>query len=201
VDKIGTAWASGRTDPSQRSCYDSPRCVQGGSNERPVNRREVNKLALHWLIQAKEGANEDQPYVVQRAQWGLQNEKIDLPEPLTPSQPRPEPLEQLVASLLLEREAKPAARVMRFLYSNPNLSPAEQAENLSAALRQAQSPEKAAAEVVEHIYDLMVATSPYRRPTCRKSKSPDRPSPSEARRDPTNAPTNPSFLGARSARA
>lgn len=126
--------------------------------EVPINRWPLNQRALHWLRQAKEPGNPQMPYVVQLAQWGLEAEQVQMPDPLAPSQPLPEGVAQLVGYLQVTG-AKPAHQAMQYLLSNPNLDREEQQNNLETALQQATTPQAAAAAVLEIIYDLMVATS------------------------------------------
>ena len=125
----------------------------------PVNSWQVNQQAKRWLLKIKESPDPQVLYLAQLAQWGLENQKVELPEPLSPSQPMRPALEQ-VALGLLEPGAKAATKAMRLLLSNPNLHPEDAAQNLLSALQQASSSEEAAAVVIETIYDLMVATSP-----------------------------------------
>lgn len=127
--------------------------------EVPANQSSVNRLARKWLAQTKAPISPQQPYVIQLAIWGLEEEGITTPDPLAPSQPTPEAVKQQAYSLL-QSGPKPAQQAMQVLLGNPNLSMEDQYNNLERVLLQAKTPAKAADQVVEVIYDLMVATAP-----------------------------------------
>ena len=127
--------------------------------EVPVNHWPINQSALRWLNRAKEPANPQVPYVLQLATLGLETDKLDLPQPLSPSQPTPEAVRQVAYGLAVEGR-DPAYRAMQRLFSNPNLSQKEQVDNLENSLSKASNPLQAAQAVIQVIYDLMVATSP-----------------------------------------
>lgn len=126
--------------------------------EVPVNRWPVNQAALRWLLLAKGPTNPQVPYVIQLATWGLEQDGLQIPDPLAPSQPTADAVQQVVYGLA-QSGRKPAFQAMERLVSNPNLSPQEVMSDLKASLAQASNPLEAAQEVVQVVYDLMVATS------------------------------------------
>lgn len=131
---------------------DPPR----GAIEVPINKSPENQLAKGWLLKAKVPANPLEPYVIQLAVWGLEEPQNRSPDPMSPSDPLPEEVESLTYRLLVTG-AKPCHQAMRYLLGNPNLTQAEQQANLNHVLTAAQSPQEAAAAVLETIHDLMVA--------------------------------------------
>lgn len=130
------------------------------AQEVPINQWPINQAALQWLQKAKETPHPDKPYVLQLATWGLEENKIDLPQPIAPSQPTPEAVKQVAFGLADVWGKDQSYQAMRRLFSNPNLSHKEEMDNLSNSLSRATSPEGAAQAVIQVIYDLMVATSP-----------------------------------------
>ncbi len=129
--------------------------------EVPVNRWPLNQAALRWLRKAGEPGNPLVPYVLQLAAWGIEESKVELPQPLSPSQPLPEAVEQVVHGLVLGgMGSDPAWLAMRRLFSNPNLTWTEEIHNLENSLAEAETPAEAASAVIQVIIDLMEATSP-----------------------------------------
>lgn len=121
------------------------------SNSSPLNRQ-----ALHWLQQAKAETSDQQSYLAQLAQWGT--ERLELPEPQTEREPDSHDL-----TMALERAmgAEPE-RATEWLLSNPNLSLEEQTDLLLPQLQQAETPQQAAAAVLETFFDAMTAASPLK---------------------------------------
>jgi hypothetical protein len=127
-------------------------------NEAPSNNWPINQAALAWLREAKASPQEGVSYVAQLAAWGLEKGVVEVPRPISPSQPERHNLESAVDALL-RRGPKEADFASRWFLSNPNLSEEDQAVNLVWQLEQAKSPQEAAQAVVETAYDLMVAAS------------------------------------------
>ena len=130
------------------------------AQEVPVNQWPINQAALEWLHKAKEPGDPERPYVLQLATWALEEDKIDLPRPIAPSQPEPEAVREVVYGLGAARGREEAYQAMRRLFSNPNLTHREEQDNLANSLSKAKSPVEAAQAVIQVILDLMVATSP-----------------------------------------
>ena len=126
--------------------------------ELPTNRSVLNQLAKRWLNQAKAEADPSALYLAQLAWWGWEK-GLRTPQPLAPSQPLPSSVEEMLGLLLGSGKDK-AAMAEDWVLGNPNLDRAEQAANLEAALRAAANPLNAAQEVLEAIYDRMVAGAP-----------------------------------------
>lgn len=122
--------------------------------EVPVNRLPINRLALRFLEAAKEGVNPSSLYLAQLAQWGL-DQGLQVPDRKTWDQPEPQAVEELVGRLVLADGAEPAHHALRALFGNRNLEQAEQLASLRNRLERAGSPEVAAAEVLEVVYDLL----------------------------------------------
>jgi hypothetical protein len=97
-------------------------------------------------------------YVAQLAWWGLEEGLVEIPRPISPSQPDPHNLENAIG-VLLGWGSEKAEFASRWFLSNPNLSEEEQAANLAWQLEHATSPQEAAEVAVQAAYDLMVATS------------------------------------------
>jgi len=127
-------------------------------NEAPSNNWPVNQAALAWLQKAKASPDGSVSYLAQLAWWGLEEGGVEVPSPISPSQPSPHNLENAVGALLRSGRQE-AAFASRWFLSNPNLPVEEQARNLAQQLEQAKSPQEAAQLVVETAYDLMVAES------------------------------------------
>lgn len=130
------------------------------AQEVPINQWPINQAALLWLQEAKEPADPQAPYVLQLAVWALEADKIDLPAPISPNQPTPEAVKQVVFGLAAAQGRAEAYEAMRRLFSNPNLSHREEQDNLANSLSRAKNPVEAARAVTQVILDLMVATSP-----------------------------------------
>jgi hypothetical protein len=129
-----------------------------GTREAPSNNLPVNQAALNWLRQAKASPQEGVSYLAQLASWGLEKGLVDVPAPVSASQPHRADLASAVDALLGFGRAEVAFATHWFL-SNPNLAEDEQAESLEQQLDRATSPQEAAQVVVETAYDLMVAGS------------------------------------------
>jgi hypothetical protein len=128
------------------------------TTEAPSNLLVMNQEALKWLHEAKASPMEGISYVAQLAAWGLEKGIVEVPAPMSPSQPERHNLESAVDALLGfgRQEAEFASQ---WFLSNPNLSKEEQEDNLVERLRDAETPQEAAQVVVETAYDLMVAAS------------------------------------------
>jgi hypothetical protein len=127
--------------------------------EAPVNKWPVNRAAKKWLEGVDDQVNEEMSYLVQLAWWGLEDGGVQVREPLSPSQPQPHDLNQLIAGMLGAK----AWDATMWLLSNPELPREEQMKDLEQKLLDATSPEQAAEIVVLTAYDRMVeqsATSP-----------------------------------------
>ena len=127
-------------------------------SEAPSNQWPINQAALRWLEEAKASPDSTVSYIAQLAAWGLAKGIVEIPRPMSPSQPERHNLESAVDALLGSGPQEVAFASQWFL-SNPNLDEDEQAENLLAELEQATTPAEAATVAVETAYDLMVAES------------------------------------------
>lgn len=116
------------------------------------NRLPANQAALKHLP----NADPEQSYLVQLADWGL-SRGLPVSRPQSPSQPGRAEVEQAVDRLL----GMSAMQATRWLLSSDNLPADEQAATIELLLNQAQSPQAAAAIVLETLYDRMVAASEY----------------------------------------
>jgi hypothetical protein len=127
-------------------------------NEAPTNNQPINQAALVWLKRAKASPQVCVNYLAQFAEWGLEKDVVNVPRPMSPSQPERHNVESAV-SALLEAGPRQAAFATNWFLSNPNLPKEKQAQNLVRLLNQAKDPSDAAQVVVETAYDLMVAGS------------------------------------------
>jgi hypothetical protein len=119
----------------------------------PQNSTPLNQQARRWLQSAKQPAEPHYLHVLSLAFWGVE-QKV---EGEWPDCDRPA-VEQQVGLLL---SWKPA-NVLPWLSSNPNGpdNRVEQLQNLTRSLREASSPQQAAALVLSAIYDRQVAENP-----------------------------------------
>lgn len=129
--------------------------------EAPSNQSPLNRQALAWLRQAKASPQSEVSYLAQLAEWGLESGRVEIPRPLSASQPERHNLEDAVSSLLRPGREE-AAFASQWFLSNPNLPPEEQGVILLRQLSQATTAEEAAQAVVETAYDVMVASSGLR---------------------------------------
>ena len=129
-----------------------------GTREAPSNQWPVNQAALKWLKEAKASPDPAVSYIAQLASWGLEKGIVEIPPPVSPSQPERHNLESAVDALLGAGPQK-AELASQWFLSNPNLDADEQAENLAGELERATTPVEAAQIAVETAYDLMVAES------------------------------------------
>ena len=127
-------------------------------NEAPSNLWPVNQAALMWLKEAKEPQDQQVSYLAQLAMWGLDKGLVEVPPPMSASQPERHNLENAVGTLLTSG-SRGAEFATRWFLSNPNLDQDQQDANLTSLLDQASTPQEAAQIVVETAYDLMVAES------------------------------------------
>jgi hypothetical protein len=127
-------------------------------NEAPTNNWPINQAALKWLREAKASPDPEVSYIAQLAAWGLEKGIVEIPSPVSPSQPERHNLESAVDALL-GAGPQQAAFASQWFLSNPNLEPDEQADSLANHLDQATTPAEAATIAVETAYDLMVAGS------------------------------------------
>ena len=139
-------------------------------NEAPSNQSPVNQAALSWLQEAKASPDSSVSYIAQLAMWGLDKNLVQIPSPLSPSQPDPHNVEIAIGALQ-GSGPEAAAFASQWFLSNPNLELEEQAESLAVQLDQAATLQEATEIAVMTAYDLMVAgnaTSPDRRPPPRR---------------------------------
>jgi len=127
------------------------------------NSRPVNRLAEQWLLKAKDLIVDNYLQVVCLAVWGAEK-GVDLPG--VPRHLRAD-LGNAAARLLSWNPAN----AMAWLFSNPEGEddPEAQEDDLEAALTRAETPEQAAAEVLEVLfYRLQASGLPlYQNPASR----------------------------------
>ena len=127
-------------------------------SEAPTNQWPINQAALKWLQEAKASPDPQVSYIAQLAAWGLEKGIVEIPRPVSASQPERHNLESAVDALLAAGPEK-AAFASQWFLSNPNLEQDEQAESLVSELQRVTTPAEAATVAVETAYDLMVAES------------------------------------------
>ena len=120
------------------------------------NKGQLNQAALKWLKAAKTPAFPHVLHILSLADWGL-NKSVPLE---CPNRDRPA-VEEQVGQLL---GWKPE-NALAWLVNNPNgPRPAEQMHDLLVTLQGADSPESAAAAVLNHIYSRQQAENPALQP-------------------------------------
>lgn len=124
--------------------------------EAPVNQSPVNQEALRFLRQAQADADPSSLFLAQLAMWGLDH-GIQIHQ-LDQNHPSQAAVETTIG-LLLNPGRAPAANSLAWLLRNPNLSRAEQQNDLLERLRQASNPWEASKVVLEAVYARMVAAS------------------------------------------
>ena len=127
-------------------------------SEAPTNQWPINQAALKWLQEAKASPDPQVSYIAQLAAWGLEKGIVEIPRPVSASQPERHNLESAVDALLAAGPEK-AAFASQWFLSNPNLEQDEQADSLVSELQRVTTPAEAATVAVETAYDLMVAES------------------------------------------
>jgi hypothetical protein len=101
---------------------------------------QLNKLALQWLQKAGEEPEPMAAYLPQLAVWAIRMGHFRAPEPLSPSQPRHEAVEETAEALAAMVGPKPAARAMNYLLDNPSQPPEDARRYLLNVLQKADSP-------------------------------------------------------------
>jgi len=130
----------------------------------PENSRPVNRLAEQWLLKAKDPIAEHYLQVICLAVWGAEK---GVDQPAVPSHLRAD-LENAAGRLL----SWSSANAMAWLFGNPDGDdPEAQERDLEAALEAAETPEEAAAEVLEVLfYRLQAGGLPlYQNPASRSA--------------------------------
>lgn len=124
-------------------------------NEALSNSGPINQAAVTWLNVTKELPDPSASYLAQLAWWGLEKGGVQLPRPLSPSQPARHEVQELVEALLGQKPQDAS----QWFVQNPNLPQEEQMRNLASQLKAAVSPQEAAQIVIETAYDRLVAES------------------------------------------
>lgn len=119
----------------------------------PQNSHPINRSSLKWLKEAKEWANPSYLHVLNLAAWGLEHRVWP--------HPRKDAIEEQIGHLCRWK----AEDAMGWLTDNPNgPDPKEQEADLFRQIQEAASPQRAAAHVLETIFDRMQAVIPSLQP-------------------------------------